>query len=166
MTEQTNTANAKITNAKDEINGFNAEMSETVSNSAIVTRMQRACGVRNDAKLALYLSKSSSAVSAWRKAKSPPFRACFEVAKRMNVTMEWLLTGRKPMKDEQGALELESGQFSAEKPVSQDVFISTFIDFIDVACKVKMLSKPADLQPKELRRLALGLYTELYGSEN
>lgn len=153
--------------ATNQLNSLEVPRAIQVNNNDVVTRMQRVCGVRNDGGLAIYLGVSSSAVSSWRKAKNPPFRACFEVVKRKDVTMEWLLLGELGLlPSDENLNQDKSNELDAPRLISQEVFVNSFVEFIDVACKVKMLIKPDDVNPKELSRLALGLYESLYNTDS
>jgi len=60
---------------------------------AIISRMKSAIGAANDYQLSNALNMSSGVVANWRKAKNPPWEACYEIHKQTNCGLEWLIDG-------------------------------------------------------------------------
>ncbi|MCY7296772.1 helix-turn-helix domain-containing protein [Alteromonas sp. a30] len=64
----------------------------------IFTRMREACSAQNESQLAKFLGVQSSTIVAWKNAKFPPYRACYELYEKTGVTVEWLINGKDPQK--------------------------------------------------------------------
>lgn len=64
----------------------------------IFTRMKEACNAQNESQLAKFLGVQSSTIVAWKNAKYPPYRACYELFEKTGFTVEWLINGIAPSK--------------------------------------------------------------------
>lgn len=62
----------------------------------IFTRMRTACDAQNESQLAKFLGVQSSTIVAWKNAKYPPYRACYELYEKTGYTVEWLINGKDP----------------------------------------------------------------------
>ena len=64
----------------------------------IFNRMREACDAQNESQLAKFLGVQSSTIVAWKNAKFPPYRACYELYEKTGYTVEWLINGQDPQK--------------------------------------------------------------------
>lgn len=65
----------------------------------ILERMRTVCGVKTDRELAKILHISaSSVISSWKSRGRKPYAECEFLAAEMGISMDWLLTGKGPIK--------------------------------------------------------------------
>lgn len=131
-------------------------MKVQLDNPAILTRMRRVCKVDKDADLARYLDETTSAVSSWKNATYPPFNACYTVAQKTGVSMEWLLTGNDSVS--------QIKQPSTANETSRELFIDKFLEAIRLGIRMGLLSVDSDGTDKELQRLGFLLFNESLGA--
>lgn len=136
-------------------------MKHQLNNHAIVGRMQQACKVKNDAELARFLQETSSAISTWRKAKSPPFSACYSVAIRTGCNMEWLLHGDQP------ALSVKRKLGQVRFPNAYlERFSLLFTEYMEIASRIGLVTMNNDATKHELQRIGRSLYKEMQTSSS
>lgn len=129
-----------------------------VNNRAIVTRLRQACNVKNDADLARYLGTTTSAVSTWKTALNPPFKACFDVFNRTGVSLEWLLTGKAPNADSSSNLP------QANMPIfTQEMFVEKFLGALSYGFRSELFKPADDYHKIELIRMGKLLYNDTIG---
>ncbi|MCY7295047.1 helix-turn-helix domain-containing protein [Alteromonas sp. a30] len=134
-------------------------MKHQLDNCAIVSRMQQACNARSDAQLARFLQETSSAVSTWRKAKSPPFSACYTVSVLTGCNMEWLLHGDKPPRS------LLGKSVRANLPsIYVERFASLFSEYVEIASRLRLFSVNHETSTKDIERFGRNLFEEFVTS--
>ncbi len=126
-----------------------------LDNRAIIARLRKACGVKQDADLADYLSVTTSAVSTWKKNVGPPFDACYEVSNRTGVCIKWLLSG----------IESSSVQVPANDLVNinQTAFVESYVEGIQYAISTKLITLADDAEEIELKRMGTKLFYDTIG---
>lgn len=83
---------------------------------AVLNRLQRVHGVKNDNQLCERLGVNRSTLGSWVARESVPYAICVEIAEGMAISLDWLLTGEGPMRrGEVGQVE----QGAAESPREQ-----------------------------------------------
>lgn len=130
-------------------------MKVQLDNDAIVSRMKQACQVRKDAELARYLDETTGAVSSWRTATYPPFNACYTVADKTGVSMDWILSG----KDSISSVSVSMDYHHANR----EQFITKFMEALNYGIRLGLLQKTEDVIPRELERLGYLLFNESIG---
>ncbi len=129
-----------------------------VNNRAIVVRLRQACNVKNDADLARYLGTTTSAVSTWKTALNPPFKACFDVYNKSGVSLEWLLTGKAPNASNSSTLP------QANMPViTQEMFVEKFLGALSYGFRSELFKPADDYHKIELKRMGKLLYNDTIG---
>ncbi|UAA40140.1 helix-turn-helix domain-containing protein [Paraneptunicella aestuarii] len=120
----------------------------------IIERMMSVCGASIDAELASYLGVSSSQVIAWKNAKNPPFKACFQMYLKTGVTMEWLITGNNPANPGGNA------QANAENNTESDkqAFIARYCETFNAGQAMEIVKLGEGASLSEVRRLGIMLY--------
>lgn len=64
---------------------------------AVLTRLSHVLGAASDTELAKMLGTTSSTISSWKARNSIPYAKCEEIAENKGVSLDWLLTGRGQM---------------------------------------------------------------------
>lgn len=59
----------------------------------IIQRMRQVYAVKHDTELALALGLSKAAPSNWRQRNSPPYDLCVDIAKKVGISLDWLIFG-------------------------------------------------------------------------
>lgn len=85
-----------------------------LSTDAILARLVKVLGAKNDAELARLLDTNSSTISTWKKRDSVPLAICELIARQQGVSMDWLLYGEGPMRRDGGEAGLQGGAAGAE----------------------------------------------------
>ena len=65
---------------------------------AVLNRLQRVHGVKNDNQLCERLGVNRSTLGSWVARESVPYAICVEIAEGMAISLDWLLTGEGPMR--------------------------------------------------------------------
>jgi len=122
-----------------------------LDNLAIMARMREACGVSKDSDLGKFVDETPSAVSSWKRIKSPPYAACLTIARKTGVSMEWLLLG-----------EGKSGStpYKRDTSMTQDEFVNKFMKALNMARDLTFIQFSGDVTEKELQRFGLYLFNE------
>jgi hypothetical protein len=60
---------------------------------AVLNRLQRVYGVKNDNQLGERLKVNRSTLGSWVARDSVPYAICVEIAEEMGISLDWLLTG-------------------------------------------------------------------------
>lgn len=134
------------------------------NNIAIIERLSDAMGVTKDIELAEAMGESQSKVASWKRIKSPPAVACFEVAMHTGKSIEWLLLGteqvfgsKPPAPSEQASLPQQCG--------SKAYFSQQFLKAIQTALDNETLYRGEQVSDAEITRLGIMLYHEVYQAE-
>ncbi len=64
----------------------------------VLERLCQLLDCKNDTELATALNVGRTTVSSWRTRGSIPYSECVEVAIRESVLLDWIITGREPMR--------------------------------------------------------------------
>ncbi len=67
----------------------------------ILNRLAQALGTTKDIELAQVLRIKHNTISSWKKRDAVPYKVCVDVAKRENISLNWLLLGDGPMRRQQ-----------------------------------------------------------------
>ncbi|MDT4868198.1 Bacteriophage CI repressor helix-turn-helix domain protein [compost metagenome] len=67
------------------------------SAAAVLDRLQKVLGVKNDTQLGEALQVNRSTVGNWRNRDSVPYTICVDAAIEHGVSLDWLLTGEGEM---------------------------------------------------------------------
>lgn len=121
---------------------------------SIFKRMRYASDAENDSQLAKFLNVKSSAIVAWKTAKHPPYRACFEIFQETGFTVEWLITGDQPIQSP------VVGGAKDEKSInmSLDRFLETFEVAILNGLRMQMFQATEGSTVEDIRRLGTLYY--------
>lgn len=77
---------------------------------AVLDRMQRVFGVKNDNQLGEALQVNRSTLGSWVARDSVPYAICVDIASERGISLDWLLTG-------EGAMHRGSGEnYVANEP--------------------------------------------------
>lgn len=125
-----------------------------LDNEEILERMRDACHLPTDAELAKYLETTPSAVSSWKRIKSPPYHGCFRVSLKTGISMEWLLTGAGNRADNSNR---EDRVFN-DHSISREEFVSEFMTIIDIGTLIGFLSKEDGVTISDIERLGNALF--------
>ena len=119
---------------------------------SIINRMKTAIGADNDYQLSNALKMSSGVVANWRKAKSPPWEACYEIHKQTNCGIEWLISG-----------ELENSDNLIDSDDYQKIY-NAFMSVLTFADEVESIEIKTESQ-EVLDTLAVMLYKRITGKK-
>ncbi|MCY7295045.1 helix-turn-helix domain-containing protein [Alteromonas sp. a30] len=123
----------------------------TINNLDVIARLRDACNVKNDAQLARFLNTTTSAVSTWKNAQNPPFKACFDVHMKTGASMEWLIKGV-------GEMDGSATNNADETEISQEAFISYYLNSVSVGVKMGVFPRSVLLEKETVSSLARMLY--------
>lgn len=65
---------------------------------AVLNRMQRVFGVKNDNQLGEALQVNRSTLGSWVARDSVPYALCVDIASERGISLDWLLTGEGAMR--------------------------------------------------------------------
>lgn len=149
------------------------ETANPLDNLEIIARLREACGVEKDAQLARYLNITTSAISTWKTAVNAPFKACYDVHVKTGVSIEWLIkgTGAKFISNQNEIHSWQEGQVGLGNniqpdpalSVSQDFFIKTFIESIDLGVKMGFFPELTEEAVNNLPYVARLIYSDTIG---
>lgn len=128
---------------------------------AIFQRMYLACGVENDNQLSKFLGVKPSTIQGWKIAKTPPFKACYEIYQRTGFTVEWLVDGGHPANV--GDLSDATSNQSIMKAINlpEDSFARAFYEEVMSGIRLDFLSANEHSVAENIKRLGRQLYREL-----
>lgn len=131
---------------------------------AIFNRIYKACGVENDNQLSQFLEVKPSTIQSWKSAKHPPFKACYEVYRRTQNPLEWLIEG-------EGSGYFPVSQDGEENPaenvirIPEEEFIDGFVDIISLGAMMDLFSVGNDVTENDIRRLGTMFYRSLNNTD-
>ncbi len=128
---------------------------------AIFQRMYVASGVENDNQLSKFLKVKPSTIQGWKIAKTPPFKACYEIYHRTGFTVEWLVDGAHP-KVSMGEVGAANRAFT-QKVINlpEDSFANAFHEEVMSGIRLDFLMANEHSVAENIKRLGRQLYREL-----
>lgn len=130
---------------------------------SIFERMRYACSASNDSQLAKFLGVKSSAIVAWKTAKHPPYRACYEIFQATGFTVEWLITGEHPVQS-----PVVGGVQQGDKQINMSLerFLDSFQEIILNGLRMQVFSASETVTIEDIRRLGTLYYNTLNSEIN
>lgn len=134
------------------------------NNIAIIERLSDAMGVTKDIDLAEAIGESQSKVASWKRIKSPPAVACFEVAMHTGKSIEWLLLGTEQVFGSKPQAQGEPAPLPEQRG-TKAYFSTQFLKAMQTALDNETLYRGEEVSDAEIRRLGIMLYNEVYHAD-